>query len=99
MKKESGKRPVSLWHWWGLIGVCLLVFANSLAGRAVEHFEKAIEPGPTNEVARDYMGIALLSSGLYREAIPYFQESSEINPNYADARLHLEIAERQLHPE
>ena len=32
MKKKSGKRPVSLWHWWGLMGVCLLVFANSLTG-------------------------------------------------------------------
>ena len=65
----------------------------------VEHFEKAIELGPTNEVARDYMGIALLSSGRYREAIPYFQESLEINPNCAYARLHLEMAERQLRPD
>ncbi len=32
MKKKTGKAPVSLWHWWGLIAVCLLVFANSLTG-------------------------------------------------------------------
>ncbi len=83
---------------WAYLGGALLE-ADRDYRRAVEHFEKAIELGPTNEVARDYMGIALLNSGRYREAIPYFQESLEINPNYADARLHLEIAERRLHPE
>ena len=55
--------------------------------------------GPVNEVARDYLGIALLNTGRYAEVIPYFRESLAINPNYADAQLHLEIAERELSPQ
>ncbi len=89
--------PAGDWAYLYLGGVQLEADGNYEG--AIDNFEKAIELGPLNEVARDYMGIALLNSGRYADAIPYFQESLEINPNYADARLHLEIAERELSPE
>ena len=66
--------------------------------RAIENFAKAIELGPLNEVARDYLGIAMLNQGNYKDAIPYFQEALKINPNYEDARAHLAIASRQSSP-
>ena len=89
--------PAGDWAYLYLGGVQLEADGNYEG--AINNFERAIELGPVNEVARDYMGIALLNSGRYADAIPYFQESLEINPNYADARLHLEIAERELSPE
>ena len=89
--------PAGDWAYLYLGGVMLE--ADKDFNGAIEHFEKAIQMGPINEFARDYMGIALLNRGLYREAIPYFKKSLEINPNYADARLHLEMAERGLRQE
>ena len=66
--------------------------------RAIENFTKAIKLGPLNEVARDYLGIAMLNQGNYKDAIRYFQEALKINPNYEDARSHLAIASRALTP-
>jgi len=67
--------------------------------RAIENFTRAIELGPLNEVARDYLGIAMLNQGNYKDAIPYFQEALKINPNYEDARSHLTIASRGASPQ
>lgn len=64
--------------------------------RAIEYFKKAIDLGPSNEVARDYMGIALFNMKNYREAIRYFREALEINPTYKDAETHLAMATRAL---
>jgi tetratricopeptide (TPR) repeat protein len=47
-----------------------------------------------NEVARDYLGVAMLNQKNYPEAIHYFEEALKINPNYEDARNHLAIATR-----
>jgi tetratricopeptide (TPR) repeat protein len=63
---------------------------------AMELFKKAIDLGPVNEVARDYMGIALFNMKRYREAIPYFQEALKINPTYKDAQAHLEMTNKAL---
>ena len=62
--------------------------------RAIENFEKAIEYGPLNEVARDYMGVAMLNQGKYEEAAKNFEEALKINPQYEDAKSHLALAVR-----
>ena len=63
---------------------------------AMELFKKAIELGPVNEVARDYMGVALFNMKRYKEAVPYFQEALKINPTYKDAQTHLEMTNKAL---
>ena len=63
---------------------------------AIEYFKKAIDLGPLNEVARDYMGIALFNMKRYQEAVRYFREALEINPTYKDAETHLAMATRAL---
>jgi tetratricopeptide (TPR) repeat protein len=59
---------------------------------AVEYFKKAIELSPINEVARDYLGVAMIREGNYKEAVANFQEALRINPTYEDARTHLKLA-------
>jgi len=61
---------------------------------AMQLFRKAIELGPVNEVARDYMGVALFNMKRYKEAVPYFQEALKINPTYKDAQAHLDMVSR-----
>jgi protein O-mannosyl-transferase len=66
--------------------------------KAIEYFAKAIELGPLNEVARDYMGVAMLNQGNYREAITNFEEALKINPTYQDGRNHLALATTAQRP-
>ena len=61
---------------------------------AMQLFRKAIDLGPVNEVARDYMGVALFNMKRYKEAVPYFQEALKINPTYKDAQVHLDMVSR-----
>jgi tetratricopeptide (TPR) repeat protein len=56
--------------------------------------EKAIALNPVNDLARDYMGVALMNHGHNGEAIKYFQEALQINPDLQQARQHLDIALR-----
>ena len=58
----------------------------------MEYFKKAIELSPINEVARDYLGVAMVREGNYKEAVANFQEALRINPTYEDARTHLKVA-------
>jgi Tfp pilus assembly protein PilF len=60
--------------------------------QAMNFFRKAIDLGPVNEVARDYMGIALFNLKRNQEAVRYFQEALTINPTYKDAQVHLDMA-------
>ena len=61
---------------------------------AMQLFKKAIDLGPVNEVARDYMGVALFNMKRYKEAVAYFQEALKINPTYKDAQAHLDMVSR-----
>ena len=63
---------------------------------AVRQFKRAIELGPLNEVARDYLGAALFNQGDIGQAREQFQESLRINPSYRDAQIHLEMANQAL---
>lgn len=95
-EKAIGIHPRGDWGYLYLGGV--FMEANGDYARAVEYFKKAIELGPLNEVARDYLGIAMLNQKNYKDAVRYFEEALKINPNYADARSHLALASRALAP-
>jgi len=91
-EKAIGTNPRGDWGYLYLGGV--FMEANGDYGKAIENFQKAIQLGPLNEVARDYMGIAMLNQKNYKEAIQYFEEALRINPRYEDARSHLAAASR-----
>jgi protein O-mannosyl-transferase len=84
--------PRGDWAYLYLGGVIMEGEGNYEA--ALELFRKAIELGPVNEVARDYMGVALFNMKRYKEALPYFQEALKINPTYKDAQTHLDMVNR-----
>ena len=89
-KKAIGVNPNGDWGYLYLGGI--FMEAEGDYPKAIENFRKAIELGPLNEVARDYLGVAMLNQKNYAEAIGYFEEALKINPNYEDARNHLAIA-------
>jgi tetratricopeptide (TPR) repeat protein len=91
-KKAIEVNPNGDWGYLYLGGV--FMEADRDYTQAVTNFQKAIQLGPLNEVARDYMGIAMLNQKKNAEAIQYFEEALKINPNYEDARQHLNIARR-----
>lgn len=88
--------PEGDWGYLYLGGISLE--ADGDYPRAIEYFKKAIQLGPLNEVARDYLGIAMLNQGKYKEAAEYFEEAVKINPTDEDARKHLQIANRAMTP-
>ena len=61
-------------------------------GDAMVLLEKAIQLSAVNEFARDYMGVALVNQGKYEQAIKYFREALEINPDLESAKQHLQVA-------
>lgn len=93
-EKAIAINPAGDWGYLYLGGV--LMEANRDYPNAMVNFKRAIQLGPLNEVARDYMGIALVNQNDYKDAIPYFEEALKINPNYEDARNHLAVASRAL---
>jgi tetratricopeptide (TPR) repeat protein len=94
LEKAIEINPTGEWGYLYLGGVFMQ--ATGDYANAIENFKKAIELGPLNEVARDYMGIAMLNQSDYKDAIAYFEEALKINPTYQDARNHLAIASRAL---
>jgi tetratricopeptide (TPR) repeat protein len=61
---------------------------------AIGYLEKAMALSAINEVARDYMGVALTRQKKYDEAIGYFQEALNINPGFTEARQHMELTRK-----
>jgi tetratricopeptide (TPR) repeat protein len=59
---------------------------------AMALLEKAMQLSAVNELARDYMGVALVNQGQYEQAVKYFREALQINPDLESAKQHLEIA-------
>ena len=94
LQKAIEINPRGDWGYLYLGGI--FMEADNDYPKAIENFKKAIELGPLNEVARDYLGIAMLNQKNYREAIRYFEEAININPTYEDARNHLAVASRAL---
>jgi tetratricopeptide (TPR) repeat protein len=58
--------------------------------------EKAIELGPSDDQARDSMGVALYNLKEYDKAVEYFRQAIQINPNSKLAQSHLETALKRL---
>lgn len=92
LKKAIEVNPNGDWGYLYLGGV--FMEADGDYPQAIANFQKAVQLGPLNEVARDYLGIAMLNQKKKAEAIQYFEEALKINPNYEEARQHLNIALR-----
>jgi len=88
--------PKGEWSYLYLGG--LILEAESDYPKAIELFREAIRLGPLNEVARDYLGIALFNQGKFQEAADSFRQALTINPKYELARTHLDMATKKLTP-
>jgi tetratricopeptide (TPR) repeat protein len=86
--------PKGEWSYLYLGGMYMEKDADAL--RAIDQFQTAIRLAPTNEVARDYLGMAYFNLSRFCEAIASFEEALKINPNYESARQHLAIAKQAL---
>jgi tetratricopeptide (TPR) repeat protein len=86
--------PKGEWSYLYLGGMYMEKDADAL--RAIDQFQTAIRLAPTNEVARDYLGMAYFNLSRFPEAIASFEEALKINPNYESARQHLAIAKQAL---
>jgi Tfp pilus assembly protein PilF len=62
--------------------------------RATALLETAMKLNPLNDLARDYMGVALMNQGQTDRASQYFREALVINPGLESAKQHLEVALR-----
>jgi len=91
-KRAIEVNPTGDWGYLYLGGI--FMEADGDYPKAIDNFRKAIQLGPLNEVARDYLGVAMLNQKNYAEAVRYFEEALKINPNYEEARNHLAIASR-----
>jgi len=80
------------------IGAIYMQGENNLP-EAIRRFELAMKLDPMNEVAKDYMGVALFNQGRVAEAGRFFSEALRINPGYSDAHAHLDMVNRALTPE
>ena len=52
-------------------------------GKAIEHYQTALEIWPDYELAQYNMGLALVGSGKVGEAISHFERALAIKPNHA----------------
>ena len=60
--------------------------------------EKAISLSPTDDQARDSLGVALYNLKQYDRAADYFREALRINPQSERAQQHLLTVLRRLNP-
>ena len=93
---EAAKKadPKGEWPYLYLGGIAME--ADNDIPKAIELLQTAVRLGPINELARDYLGIAYFNQGRIQEAKREFEEALKINPTHADARAHLEMANKAL---
>jgi len=63
---------------------------------AIPLLDKAIKFGPSDDQARDSMGVALYNLKEYERAVDYFRQAIQINPSSELAHAHLETAQKKL---
>jgi tetratricopeptide (TPR) repeat protein len=90
LEKARVAHPQGEWPYLYLGAIAME--ADNNIPQAIEYLNKAIQLGPTNEVARDYMGAALFNAGRIPEAVTQFQEALRIDPTYRPAQEHLQLA-------
>jgi len=71
------------------LGMCYLL-SNSVRGEAVQYFVKAADKKDAPKDVYYMMGEALLSAGLFDEAIEAFEKYKEVNKGAVNAKLNLE---------
>lgn len=80
------------------IGAFLVNYANALTqvgqgAEAAQYYEKLLRTEANNPVLLTNYGVALLQANRREEAVTALKRALEINPNLADARRNLEIAQ------
>lgn len=93
LEKARAAHPQGEWPYLYLGGIAME--ADNNIPQAIEYLNKAIQLGPVNEVARDYMGIALFNAGRIPEAMAQFQEALRIDPTYLPAQQHVELVQQR----
>jgi tetratricopeptide (TPR) repeat protein len=93
LEKARAAHPQGEWPYLYLGGIAME--ADNNIPLAIDYLNKAIQLGPINEVARDYMGIALFNAGRLPEAMAQFQEALRIDPTYRPAQEHVQMVRQQ----
>lgn len=93
LEKARAAHPSGEWPYLYLGGIAME--ADNNIPQAIDYLNKAIQLGPINEVARDYMGIALFNAGRLPEAMAQFQEALRIDPTYRSAQEHMQLVRQQ----
>jgi hypothetical protein len=71
------------------LGMCY-ISSNSDKSKAIQYFVKAADKKETPKDVYYFMGKALLSAGLYDEAIDAFEKYKEVNRGQVNAKFNLE---------
>jgi len=93
---ETAQKLIPEGDWPHLYLGGIAMEADNDLPKAIEEFRTAIRLGPLNEVARDYLGIALFNQGKLAEAKAAFEEALRINPQFKDAQTHLALVNQSL---
>ena len=69
-----------------------IVEGGQLRGRRSHAWKKALELSPENDRAHSNLGLLLVATGRFGEAIPHFEKALAANPEYPDGHSNLGVA-------
>ncbi len=69
----------------------LLLDSGGNPSEAISLLQHAIDLNSGDEIARDFMGVALFNQGRTQDAVRSFQEALRINPRFKEAQNHLNL--------
>ena len=69
----------------------VLLDSGGNPSEAISLLQHAIDLNSGDEIARDFMGVALFNQGRTQDAVRSFQEALRINPRFKEAQNHLNL--------